>query len=515
MEIPQSQIRDFDSWREAARDFLQRSVPPERILWGSAREELLDLGFSKTSIQSVDTGNQHQVPAEFLNRAKLVACHFANDTWDLLYRLLWRIAVFGETQILRKQSDPEVASFTLKEKAVRRERHKMTAFVRFRKVADPELERETYVAWYEPEHDVVRLASSYFRDRFASMNWSIITPRTCVHWDGTRLRFSEADSNNRLPEEDELEAYWKKYYASTFNPARLNIRMMEKEMPRRYWKNLPEADLIAELSSASYGRTKSMTEQTLAPALSSRNKKRPRGAPDGRELNVCRSSDEVKLLTVKSSFDEAAEHAATCQACPLYQKSTQTVWGSGPKNARLMIVGEQPGDQEDLSGQPFVGPAGQLLHEFLQRANLSTDQSYLTNAVKHFSWRFSKGRRLHQKPSSQQVHACRPWLEWELRSVRPEIVLCLGTTAARSILGKPVSPVSDRGLYDDIGRPFRVIVTYHPSYLLRLPLGPEREARSTEFLEDIRLARIFIGESGKREQSSSQKKEPQDDLEAP
>jgi len=405
------------------------------------------------------------------------------------------MAVKGERALLRRVNDPDVSEFTLREKAVRRERHKMTAFVRFKKVPTvggcPQ-DRETFIAWYELTHNVVRLAAPFFRDRFASMNWSILTPLACAHWDGKRLVFSDGLSHESQPAEDELEVYWKKYYASIFNPARLNMRMMEQEMPRRYWKNLPEAEIISELANGSYGRAKRMQDHVEDNLQ--RRRRKPRGAPDGKENASCQSPEEIRLRSENLGLQALADLAQGCKACGLCDAATQTVWGEGPEQARLMVVGEQPGDQEDIAGRPFVGPAGRLLDRAMDQAGLIRSQSYLTNAVKHFKWRSSGKRRLHQNPNPVEVAACNPWLQSELRAVRPDLVLCLGVTAGNAILGRPVSLSKERGLIDDPGRPFRLILTYHPSFLLRIENEEARNAAKHAFLTDLILATALVAE---------------------
>lgn len=169
------------------------------------------------------------------------------------------------------------------------------------------------------------------------------------------------------------------------------------------------------------------------------------------------------------SLDDLREAASVCTACPLYSDATQTVFGEGAVGARVLLVGEQPGDKEDLAGAPFVGPAGRLLDEALAAAGVHRSEAYVTNAVKHFKWtRKGNGKvRLHQKPNAGEVAACRPWLEAELEAVRPEIVVCLGATAALSLLGKDVRVTRDRGRWLSSNLVPRALATIHPSAVLR------------------------------------------------
>jgi uracil-DNA glycosylase family protein len=180
--------------------------------------------------------------------------------------------------------------------------------------------------------------------------------------------------------------------------------------------------------------------------------------------------------------------AAGCRGCELWEDATQVVFSSGPARARLVLVGEQPGDQEDRAGEPFVGPAGRLLDRALERAGVPRDGVYLTNAVKHFRHRASGKRRLHQKPDVRHVVACGPWLEAELDAVGPEVVVALGATAARAVLGRAVKVGAERGrLVEEEGRP-RTVVTTHPSALLRVRDSAEREAGLAELASDLALA---------------------------
>jgi uracil-DNA glycosylase family protein len=180
--------------------------------------------------------------------------------------------------------------------------------------------------------------------------------------------------------------------------------------------------------------------------------------------------------------------ARRCTACPLYKNATQTVFGEGPRHADLMLVGEQPGDLEDVKGRPFVGPAGQLLDRALAEAGIAREKTYVTNAVKHFKWEPRGKRRLHKKPSAREIAACRPWLEAEAAAIRPRVLVCLGATAARSVLGPEVRVLRDRGRL--FSSPFcaKVLLTVHPSSLLRAPDEKAREENYRLFVKDLTRA---------------------------
>ena len=190
-----------------------------------------------------------------------------------------------------------------------------------------------------------------------------------------------------------------------------------------------------------------------------------------------------------TSLRGAARH---CTACPLFRNATQTVFGEGPRRARLVLIGEQPGDHEDLEGRPFVGPAGSFLEAALARAGLPRGELYLTNAVKHFKFEVRGKRRIHQKPDAGEVEACRPWLGAELALLRPEMIVCLGATAVRAIFGPAARVTRDRGR--PLATPYApwTLMTYHPSALLRMPTGPGRDRAHVDFAEDLqRVARRY------------------------
>ena len=189
----------------------------------------------------------------------------------------------------------------------------------------------------------------------------------------------------------------------------------------------------------------------------------------------------------QAQLAQLAGQAAVCQACPLWRGATQTVFGEGPASARLMLVGEQPGDREDLQGHPFVGPAGQLLDEALEQLGWPRDKLYLTNAVKHFKYELRGKRRMHKSPGQREVQACAPWLEQEIAAVDPKAIVALGATAARAVLGHAVPVLANRGQWLEREDGRRVLITLHPSALLR-DRGPDRDAAIKAWIEDLRRA---------------------------
>src|SRR6184192_1229267 len=189
-----------------------------------------------------------------------------------------------------------------------------------------------------------------------------------------------------------------------------------------------------------------------------------------------------------NSLAKVAAAAKECTACPLYKKATQTVFGEGPKHATMLLVGEQPGDYEDVAGKPFVGPAGKIMDRALEEAGIDRKEVYVTNAVKHFKWEPRGKRRIHQKPNSREVAACRPWLEAELRLVRPKLLVVLGSTAGQAIFGPSFRVTRERGKVLSSKFAPKVVATVHPSSLLRQPDEESRHREYKNFVADLRVA---------------------------
>jgi DNA polymerase len=206
---------------------------------------------------------------------------------------------------------------------------------------------------------------------------------------------------------------------------------------------------------------------------------------------------QAHALAEAATIDEARAAAVGCRACELWRRGTQTVFGDGPSEARLLLVGEQPGDREDLAGEPFVGPAGRVLDAALADAGIDRDDAYLTNAVKHFKWRPSGKRRIHDKPSWSQIQACRPWLDLELQLVRPEVVVLLGATAAQSLLGRQFRVTRERGRVLEVPFARSAVATVHPSSILRAR-DAEREAAFGGLVADLEVARRALREPARR-----------------
>jgi uracil-DNA glycosylase len=269
-----------------ARDLLETGIPPGEILWvDDERESSLFGGFGP----DIETPSSPppRVPAAFPDIARNAAAHSDPQRWALLYRLLWRLTRGGEKHLLQIPTDPDMRQIQQWCKAVGRDIHKMHAFVRFRLVGTDEVSgREQFVAWFEPQHAIVRLATPFFVKRFASMDWSILTPGECAHWDGHDLIFTPGVSREAAPDEDSLDDLWRTYYRSIFNPARLKVNAMQSEMPKKYWKNLPEARLIEGLIADSRKRVQTMLETEERPV---------KPAPRNAYLDSLRKMNEESL----------------------------------------------------------------------------------------------------------------------------------------------------------------------------------------------------------------------------
>jgi probable DNA metabolism protein len=397
-----------------------------------------------------------RVPRRYLELAEFASLHRSPDRFALLYRVLYRVT-HGEHDLLADEVDQDVRALHLRVQSVRKDEHRMHAFVRFRKLEQGSVEQ--FVAWYAPEHYILRLAAHFFQRRFAAMRWSILTPDESAHWDGEVLRFGPGAPRAQAPAADELEELFRTYYSATYNPARANLSLFRKHIPPAFARNLPELDRMPSLLQASIGAaSESVDEDTALP-----------------------------LVPANTDLPTLREAARGCLACPAGELGTRTVFGEGRSDARLCLIGEQPGDEEDQRGRPFVGPAGQVLDRALAEAGIPREALYVTNAVKHFTYIYRGKRRLHSKPSLRVVRACKPWLEAELKALSPAVVLCLGATAAQSFMGSRFSITRNRGRVFEMPWVKSLMVTYHPSAILRMEEAPAARAYA-ELVADLKRA---------------------------
>lgn len=449
---------DFEGWRDAARTLVQARVAPSDIVWqvGDAPVDL----FGDEALLVPVAPKPLKVPRAFLDLAQTVVLHADPQRFALLYLLL--AGLIDQPRRIDDRADPLVRRLEGMAKEVRRDIHKMRAFLRFREVEDDAGSR--YVAWFEPEHHIVRANARFFVDRFAAMRWSILSPEISLHWDGETLSEGPGATKADAPQGDPIEEVWKTYYASIFNPARLKTGAMLKEMPRRYWKNMPETALVKDLIAGARARETAMVETAQA--------------------RIGGNS--------QAAWAALRDEAAACTRCHLYKPATQTVFGEGPVDARMMFVGEQPGDQEDLAGRPFVGPAGQVFDRAVTAAGIDRDTVYVTNAVKHFKFEPRGKRRIHARPDAGEITACRWWYEQERLLVRPAMTVALGATAARQMLGKTVTIGRERGRAICLPDGGQGWVTIHPSFLLRMPDKSAVEDEFAAFVEDLKGAAVAL-----------------------
>ena len=453
---------DFDSWRRAARRLIADDVPPHQIRFDDGSADLLP-GLADDAEPSPQHAAAFRVPKRFVDAARWAADHRDADRWDFLYGLLWRL--HRDPGLIRNAADADLIRLDAMAKSVRRDEHKMHAFVRFRKVED-EAGLDRYVAFHRPDHHIVRRVAPFFRERFGAMRWAILTPDASVSWDGTRLAFGAGVPASAAPDEDALEETWRTYYASVFNPARIKVRAMKGEMAVRHWATLPEARIIPDLLRDAPNRV----EQMMAAAKTSK-------------------VSAADFLPEDRSISAMKAAVQGCRGCELCEQPgvTQAVFGDGPPDARCVMVGEQPGDTEDKAGKPFVGPAGNLLDELLVEAGVDRGEVYVTNTVKHFRFEQRGRLRLHQKPMARHVNACKPWLESEFDTLKPKMIVALGSTAAQAIMGRDFRVTKQRG--EAMPCPYGewFLATIHPSAILRIPEDADRERARADFVADMRL----------------------------
>ncbi len=253
---------DFEGWRKAARLLIQNQIKPCNVIWRvpSAPVSLLDSTYTDHTTLSSTTLSP-KVPSAFPDIAHRVICHTDPERFARLYSLLFRLQT--QPRLLSKHQDRDVIWLQNCDKAIRRDIHKMHAFVRFRKIGEGRYKREQFAAWFEPTHYITELGAPFFMRRFPNMDWAIVTPHRSALWDGRTLRFSEGGKQSDVPAYDAVEEQWKTYFKSIFNPARLKVQAMTSEMPKKYWHNLPEAELIPDLISSAKERERQMKETAV------------------------------------------------------------------------------------------------------------------------------------------------------------------------------------------------------------------------------------------------------------
>ncbi|MEL6431713.1 MAG: UdgX family uracil-DNA binding protein [Planctomycetota bacterium] len=465
----------FAHFREHVRALVAADVPAEDVEYVVAAPSALraDEGGALFETREQPTpapdpgGATLSLPRAAVARIETASHHRSDAVWCTLHRVVARIAG-GERDLLDDSLDPDVVALTRFEKAIRRDAHKMHAFVRFRRLEDDDARGgERFVAWYQPSHRIVGREARFFRERFPSMDWSILTPDGCAHWNGARVVLTPGVDRDAAPKDDDWEALWCDYYASIFNPARVKLDAMRAEMPKKFWHTLPETQQMESLLADVPRRLEEMRRNSRRMADSA-----AAFVPGGADLSALR------------------EALASCEGCELCTNGTRAVAGEGRANARIALLGEQPGDVEERSGRPFVGPAGEELGEALRAAGLTREDLYVTNAVKHFRHDLRGKRRIHKRPTVEHVSRCQPWVDAELAAVEPEALVCLGVTAGRAVFGPThrapdpnAAPTPRSSRYAP-----RTFTTFHPAAILRAPDEARRERLRSHLLATLRRA---------------------------
>ncbi|MFM0303940.1 UdgX family uracil-DNA binding protein [Paraburkholderia sediminicola] len=473
----------FAAWRRAARALLRQGVEPSQIVWlesgneapaesdgdrhGSGQiaqssatsvaerisstiavEVPVDVPNTEPACTGPGVSAAPAIPRELLSWLNTAACFRAPDRWALLYRVLWRWTR-AERNVL-DLDDPDGALLDQRIKAVEHETADLLLLTRFRR-RDPSMGLPEFVGWYEPHHDLLERAAALFATPMGDSTWMLATPYGAAFWNGMLLRIDRPPAEEHqqttlaLPESAmtgealtsmPTEALWLAYYASAFND-------QPSPVPLRYWRTPPAGPpLPAHLARARSRLGAQSTAVTVPPA------------------------PPVEYSAVTPPLREPTGPLATCRRCALWRNAKQAVAGAGPAHAAIMVVGEQPGEYENQQGEPFTGPAGQLLDAVLARAGLKREALYLTYAVKHYKWETLDQERIHRTPARREVEACQYWLEKELTRIAPRVVVTLGATALKALTGAHVSLSEYLG--QTIAHDGRLIVpAWHPSYALR------------------------------------------------
>lgn len=421
---------DWEGWRRATRALVLAGVEPAELTWSVAGEpEPLP-----------DAAGGFHAPRALVSLAALAIQARNPDRFGLLYSLVWRIN--GGEKLPEDNSDPDLALVRRMALSVRADAHRMRTNMRF--LAVPEGGGTRFVGWFEPAHFVLPANAQLMARRFPDLVLSIVTPDGSAHWDRSTLLFGSGPRH--VADDEALQAWWETHRDALLEQAGSEV-------------SVPEAKSLDE-----------------AP--------RP---PDRPALGPV-----VLHIKADPALLRSARDASSCHRCPLYEPATQTVFGEGPAEAGVMFVGEQPGDQEDTIGRPFVGPAGQIMDRAMEEAGIDRRTVYVTNAVKHFKFTPRGKRRIHQTPEVPEIQACGLWLDVERAHVRPRLLVLMGGSAARAVLGRAVTISRERGRAIRTSDGQTVFVTVHPSFLLRLPDAAAKGREFQAFVRDLKAIRALM-----------------------
>jgi DNA polymerase len=421
---------DWEGWRQAARGYILAGIEPGELTWS--------VGGEPPSLPEAD-GTFH-VPRALISLASVAIQARDAERFGLLYSLVWR-AHIGERP-LEDAEDPDLALVRRMALAVRADAHRMRTHMRFLPLRAHQPIR--FLGWYEPAHFVLQANAQLISRRFPNMTLSIVTPDGSAHWDGSSLLFGAG--LYQAADDEALQAWWENHGSTVLAEATSEV-------------SVPAAEELDEVP-------------------------RP---PDRPALGpvVLHTRPDPDLL-------RTARDAGQCRRCPLYEPATQTVFGEGPADAPVMLVGEQPGDQEDTIGRPFVGPAGQIMDRAMEQAGIDRRTVYVTNAVKHFKFTPRGKRRIHQTPEVPEIHACGFWLDIERVKLRPRLLVLMGASAARAVLGRAVTISRERGRPILMPDGQTVFVTVHPSFLLRVPDAAAKAREYEAFVRDLTAIRDLM-----------------------
>ncbi len=494
---------DFEAWRQAARASLHAGLAPHQVdLQDATAPQPLTLEPETVEPPAGPPIPHPTTSRAFLEIAAQVAVNRTPSRWNLLYRILFRLQ--SETQLLTSERDQDVMELQHLASQVHRDLTAMQARLRLIKIlapgdpvfaggrptvldepliqtdpnqpdphhlllaipapfgvtrteiepcepvaADPRPDEpcDHFVAWYAPEHRILPLTAPFFAKKFDILHWTILTPDQSASWNPIthRLTFGPGVPLPSTPTDDELEAIWRRRRESTLPDASLPTPAPEKPT------------------------------LTLEPPSTAMHTRAPKPSAE-------------PFLPSDRSLPNLAAALPACRGCDLYKYATHAVPGRGKSKSALLLIGEQPGDLEDLQALPFVGPAGKLLDRILDELHLDRSALFITNAVKHFKF-VQRGKiRLHQPPLVSEINACRPWLFAEIEAVQPRVILCLGASASKSVFGNGFSLMRDRGKLLPTPYAAHAIATIHPSAILRARDRPSREDLTALFKQDLTLA---------------------------
>lgn len=423
---------DWDGWRKATRALVLAGVEPEQVRW-SVRTHPDDAS------DGLPEGNGgFNVSRSLVTMASLAIQAREPERFGLLYRLVWRVNAGAKPD----HDDPDMRHAQGLAFAVRAEAHKMRTNLRF--LAAPADGETDYVAWYAPAHYVLEASAQLMARRFPQHRCVVLTPDASALWGDAELRFG--DGLPSVEDDAALAEWWRAHHAKLRREAHVGT-------------SIPEAEDLDE-----------------AP--------RP---PDRPSLGPV-----VLPVDADPGLLEATHEASDCHRCDLYAPATQTVFGEGPAHARVMFIGEQPGDQEDVIGRPFVGPAGQMLDRALEEAGIDRRSVYVSNAVKHFKFTPRGKRRIHQPPDAGEIATCRFWLDVERVRLQPKLLVLMGGSAARAVLNRQVTITRERGRPIKMEDGQMAFVTVHPSYLLRIPDAESKAREYRRFVQDLEAVRKLI-----------------------